>query len=148
MMQAPDFSQLCFRPFREDDTLLASLGKVCIAENGTGLVLRLECGANAVNPGGFVHGGATAALFDVALYETARAAFEAEAVTSALDVKFLAAGGPQLPLHVVTQNLKAGRTMATCIGSAFQNGKMIACATGQFVRGAADMRGASISNAP
>jgi uncharacterized protein (TIGR00369 family) len=144
MIQTPDFSQMRFRPFREDDALLASLGTVCLADNGTDLVLRLDCGVSAVNPGGFVHGGATAALFDVALYEAAKAAFKAEAVTSALDVKFLAAGSARSPLHVVAQSLKAGRTMATCVGSAFQDGRMIACATGQFVRGASP----SVSNAP
>jgi acyl-coenzyme A thioesterase PaaI-like protein len=74
MIQTPDFSQMRFRPFREDDALLASLGTVCLADNGTDLVLRLDCGVSAVNPGGFVHGGATAALFDVALYEAAKAA--------------------------------------------------------------------------
>jgi uncharacterized protein (TIGR00369 family) len=148
MMQAPDFSQLCFRPFREDDALLRSLGKVCVADNGTGFVLRLDCGANAINPGGAVHGGATAALFDVALYETARAGFQAEAVTTALDVKFLLAASAQPPIHVVTQSLKTGRTLATCAGTAFQNGRMIACATGQFVRAAASTRAPSVSNAP
>lgn len=144
MIDAPDFSQLCFRPFREDDALLVALGRVSVAETGTGLVLRLDCGAAAVNPGGFIHGGATAALFDVALYEAAKAAFGAEAVTSALDVKFLAAGSATSPFHVVAKSLKAGRTLATCVGSAFQDGRMIACATGQFARAAAP----SVSNAP
>ncbi|MER9203859.1 PaaI family thioesterase [Mesorhizobium sp. M0933] len=136
-MQAPDFTQLCFRPFREDDALLTSLGTVCVASNRTGLVLRLDCGPTAVNPGGFIHGGATAALFDVALYEAAKAAFASEAVTSALDVKFLAAGNAKSSVYVVAQSVKAGRIMATCTGSAFQDGRMIACATGQFVREAA-----------
>lgn len=137
MMQPPDFSQLCFRPFREDDPLLSSLGKICVADSGADLVLRLDCGATALNPGGNVHGGATATLFDVAFYEAARAAFGAEALTTALDVKFLAAGGAQSPIHVVAQSLRAGKTMATCVGMAFQDDRAIACATGQFVRGAA-----------
>lgn len=134
MTTLPALPDLNFRPFREDDLLLASLGRVAVAESGAEIVLRLECSAAAANPGGFIHGGALATLFDVALYEVARSGFRAPAVTTALEVKFLRAGDPRSTVYVVTQTLRAGRSMTTGSASAFQNGTLIAYATGQFVQ--------------
>ncbi|WP_172413070.1 PaaI family thioesterase [Paracoccus aminovorans] len=130
----PDFTSLQFRPFRDDDLLLAALGQVAIARHDDGLVLRLDGSARAANPGGFIHGGAIATLFDVALYEAARAGFGAPTVTAALEIKFLRAGDPQAPIHVETRTLRAGRSLTTCTGSAYQGGRLIAYATAQFVK--------------
>lgn len=134
MNAAPDFSPLEFRPFRGDDRLLASLGPVSVAGEGTQIVMRLDPGPGALNPGGFVHGGTLSALFDVALYEAAKAGLGAEAVTVSLDLKFLLPGAPDLPLTIVPQVLRAGRSLATVSGQAFQGGRLIAFATGQFAK--------------
>lgn len=142
MSIAPAFSELSFRPFREDDLLLSSLGRTAIAESGEEIVLRLDCSATAVNPGGVIHGGALATLFDVALYEVARAGFRAPAVTTALEVKFLRAGDPETSVYIATQTLRAGRSITTGSASAFQGGKLIAYATGQFIQAVLPVPGA------
>lgn len=131
---APDFTSLHFRPFRDDDLLLTSLGQVAVAEDDGGMVLRLMGSAHAANPGGFMHGGAIATLCDVALYEAARTAFRGPAVTTSLEIKFLRAGDPRMPLYLATRILRAGRSLTTCAASGFQDDKLIVHATGQFAR--------------
>lgn len=123
-----------FRPFRGDDLLLAALGEVSVAGEGAGIILRLTPGPAALNPGGFVHGGTLAALFDVAFYEAARAGFAAPAVTSALELKFLRAGAADAPLYITAETLRAGRSQSVFSGSAWQNDRLIAFATAQFTR--------------
>ncbi|WP_374643158.1 PaaI family thioesterase [Tabrizicola sp.] len=134
MTPSPNFAALAFQPFRGDDPLLAALGEVRMARSDEGLVLRLDCGPRARNPGGVIHGGTFATLFDVAFYEATRTGTEPPAVTSALELKFLRPGRPELPLHVEVRVLQAGRSTVFLVGSAWQEGRQIAFASGQFTR--------------
>ncbi len=134
MTPAPDFATLEFQPFRGDDPLLAALGEVRVARPEGRLVLRLDCGPAAANPGGVIHGGTLATLFDVAFYEATRDGRSPPAVTSSLELKFLSPGRPDLPLQVAVEVLRAGRSTVFLTGSAWQQGRRIAFATGQFSR--------------
>jgi uncharacterized protein (TIGR00369 family) len=130
----PDIDNLQFVPFRGDDALVSVIGRVDVASTADGVVLRVDCAKAAANSVGGLHGGALSTLFDVALHAAAREGLQGEALTISLDVKFMRSGELSSPLHIFAQVLRAGRTLATCSASTFQNGRVIAHATGQFMK--------------
>ena len=130
----PEFKHFDFTPFRGDDLLLAFLGKIDVAALHHAVALRIECSEGAANPGGKVHGGALSALFDVAFYELAKRELMAEAVTISLEVKFLQAAEPAKPLFAMAQVLRASRALVSCTGAIFQDDRLVAHASGQFLK--------------
>jgi len=134
MIERPDFSNLDFLPFRGQDRLLPLLGEAYLAHSEQDFVLRLEPHAHALNAIGIIHGGAMATLFDIVLHEAAHAQFNSQTVTASLEIKYLRPGQAGSPIYIVAQNLKTGRSLAVCIGAAFQNDQLIAYASGQFAK--------------
>lgn len=121
-----------FVPFRDDDRLMAFIGNIGIRSTETGVILEVRLRDGAINPLGMLHGGALAALFDVAMYEAAKQ--DSEAVTVAQEIKFLSAIHADAPLCVTAEVLRAGRRTVFCTAQATQNDKTCGHATAQFAR--------------
>ncbi len=60
-----------FVPFRDDDSLLAFIGEIGVRRDDGAVCFEVRLKEGALNPLGILHGGALAALFDVAMYEVA-----------------------------------------------------------------------------
>lgn len=119
-------------PFRQDDRLMAFIGDISILRIGSGVTFEVHLKEGALNPLGMMHGGALAALFDVAMYEIAKTG--GEAVTVSQETKFLSAIRADLPLHVEAAPLRTGRSMVVCTARARQGDKLCGYATAQFAR--------------
>ena len=129
---ASDAGAKGFVPFRDDDSLLAFIGEICVRRaNGT-VCFQVRLKEGALNPLGILHGGALASLFDVAMYEVARTG--GEAVTVSQETKFLSAIRADAPLYMEAEALRAGRRTVFCTARATQGDRICGHATAQFAR--------------
>lgn len=119
-------------PFRRNDRLMAFIGEIGILRDGGKVTFEVRLSTGALNPLGMLHGGALAALFDVAMYEVAKTG--GEAVTVSQETKFLSAIHADTPLHVVAEPLRMGRSMVVCTARATQGRRLCGHATAQFAR--------------
>ncbi len=119
-------------PFRQNDRLMAFIGDIGILRDGGKVSFEVQLSEGALNPLGMLHGGALAALFDVAMYEVAKAG--GEAVTVSQETKFLSAIHADTPLHVEAEPLRIGRSMVVCMARARQGDRLCGHATAQFAR--------------
>ncbi|MEQ8896835.1 MAG: PaaI family thioesterase [Roseovarius sp.] len=129
---ASDAARDGFAPFREDDSLLAFIGEIGVRREDGAVWFEVRLKEGALNPLGILHGGALASLFDVAMYEVAKAG--GEAVTVSQETKFLSAIRADAPLYVKAEALRVGRKTVFCTARATQGDRLCGHATAQFAR--------------
>lgn len=119
-----------YAPFRDDDRLMAFLGQIGMRTDANGVTFKVSLEDGALNPLGILHGGALAAMFDVAMYEAAKTG--GEVVTVAQEIKFLSAIRADTPLYIQAEILRAGRKTTFCTARATQDDKIRGYATAQY----------------
>lgn len=112
----------------------AAMGKLLIRRDDEETCrLRMIPGYSHANLPGSVHGGATLALIDIALFGTLwvlRGGDSAGAVTLEVHTQFIGAGELEEPLDAVTEVLKETRRLAFMRGRVVQGENLIAAYSG------------------
>ena len=111
-----------------------ALGKLIVKPDGaSGARLRMNTGPQHANPHGSVHGGATMALIDIALFAGAAVVLRspmAGAVTLDASTQFIGAGRIGEPLEVVIELLKDTRRLVFLRGTVVQGDHLVAAFSG------------------
>ena len=111
-----------------------ALGKLIVRPEGrNGARLRMNTGPQHANPHGSVHGGATMALIDIALFAGAAVVLRSPmvgAVTLDVSTQFIGAGRVGEPLEVAVELLKDTRRLMFLRGTVEQGDQLIAAFSG------------------